>query len=42
MGSARRLQGFGWLGSRFQTAAPDSISSLFVGGAVWVLGVVLQ
>jgi NADH-quinone oxidoreductase subunit L len=42
MGSARLLQGFGWLGSRFQTGQLGLYLLLFVAGAVWVLGVVLQ
>ena len=42
MGSARLVQGFGWLGSRFQTGQLGLYLLLFVAGAVWVLGVVLQ
>ncbi len=42
MGSARLLQGIGWLGSRFQTGQLGLYLLLFVAGAVWVLGVVLQ
>ena len=42
MGSARLLQGFGWLGSRLQTGQVGLYLLLFVAGAVWVLGVVLQ
>ena len=42
MGSARLLQGFGWLGSRVQTGQLGLYLLLFVAGAVWVLGVVLQ
>ena len=42
MGSARLLQGFGWLGSRFETGQLGLYLLVFVAGAVWVLGVVLQ
>ena len=42
MGSAHLLQGIGWLGSRFQTGQLGLYLLLFVAGAVWVLGVVLQ
>jgi NADH-quinone oxidoreductase subunit L len=42
MGSARLLQGFGWLGSRFQTGQLGLYLLLLVAGAVWVLGFVLQ
>lgn len=42
MGSARLLQGIGWIGSRFQTGQLGLYLLLFVVGAVWVLGVVLQ
>ncbi len=42
MGSARLLQGLGWLGSRLQTGQLGLYLLLFVAGAVWVLRVVLQ
>ena len=42
MGSARLLQGIGWLGSRFQTGQVGLYLLLFVAGAVWVLGFVLR
>ncbi len=42
MGSARLLQGFGWLGSRFENGQLGLYLLVFVAGAVWVLGVVLR
>jgi NADH:ubiquinone oxidoreductase subunit 5 (subunit L)/multisubunit Na+/H+ antiporter MnhA subunit len=41
-GSARLLQGFGWLGSRFENGQLGLYLLVFVAGAVWVLGVVLR
>jgi len=40
-GSARLLEGFGWLGSRLQTGQVGLYLLLFVAGAVWVLGFML-
>ncbi len=41
-GSARILQGLGWLGSRFQTGQVGLYLLLIVAGAVWALGYVLR
>jgi NADH-quinone oxidoreductase subunit L len=41
MGSARLLQGVGWLGSRVENGQLGLYLLIFVVGAVWVLGVVL-
>jgi NADH-quinone oxidoreductase subunit L len=41
-GSARILQGLGWLGSRLQTGQVGLYLLLFVAGAVWALGYVLR
>ena len=40
-GSARLLEGIGWLGSRLQTGQVGLYLLLFVAGAVWVLGFML-
>ena len=40
-GSARLLEGFGWLGSRLQTGQVGLYLLIFVAGAVWVLGFML-
>jgi NADH-quinone oxidoreductase subunit L len=40
-GSARLLQGVGWIGSRLQTGQVGLYLLLFVAGAVWVLGFML-
>jgi NADH-quinone oxidoreductase subunit L len=40
-GSAKLLQGLGWLGSRFQTGQVGLYLLLFTVGAIWVLGLML-